>query len=152
MRPQENVLGAVTLHLASQLPVFLSIHPANLFKWMLLATSSGAATCVLVWLTSTRVEYNSGQKGGDLVHHVPPPATGHSSLASEQTAALLTSPRYTLSTLKLRIYHSHQQSINEHNVTALFAIFIQKKQLLWKLQVLQCVTTKNFGNRQDWCK
>jgi len=26
------VLGAVTLHLASQLPVFLSIHPVNLFN------------------------------------------------------------------------------------------------------------------------
>jgi hypothetical protein len=32
MRPQENVLGAFTLHHVSQLPVFLSIHPVNLFK------------------------------------------------------------------------------------------------------------------------
>lgn len=116
MRPQENVLAAVTLHPASQLPVFLSVHLANLFKWMLLATSSGAATCVLVWLTSTRVEYNSRQKGGNPVHHAPPPATGHNSLASEQTAALLTSsPTYTLSTLKLHIYQLHQQWINNCN-------------------------------------
>jgi hypothetical protein len=31
-RPQENGLGEVTLHLAAQPPVFLSIHVVNLFK------------------------------------------------------------------------------------------------------------------------
>jgi hypothetical protein len=124
MRSQENVLGAVTLHSAPQLHVFLSIHPVNLFKWMLLATSPGAATCVLAWLTSIREEYNSRQKGENPVRHAQSPATGHSSLALQQTAALLTFPRYTLSTLKLRIYQLHQQWINKHNVRVLFFIFI----------------------------
>jgi hypothetical protein len=122
MRPHENVLETVTLHPAVQLPVFPSIHPVNLFKLMVLVTSFGTATCVLVWLASTRVEYNKRQKGDNPVHHTPQPATGHSSMALEQTAALLTSPWYTHSTLKFQIYQLHQQWIILCNISVIFHI------------------------------